>query len=127
MLIFVLVLNLSIASLCWYGVWRIWQLRRALVGVTQALTTAEYSVNQALQSAPELWLAGQVNVQHWHHQYELALLRLQQVRQILTLLGLGQFVWRRYADRNASQSRSPQMSKRPDRSSLQKLRLSRSR
>lgn len=112
MLTFVLMLNLSIAVLCWYGVWRILQLRRALVGVTKALTAAERSVDQVLQTAPESWLQGQVKLYQLQHHYELALLRLQQVRQILTLLGLGQFVWRRYAGEGVMPSRSGQVGRK---------------
>jgi hypothetical protein len=96
MLTGVLILNLLLAGLCWYGVWRIWQLRQALVRATSALTLAERSTHHVLHHAPDAILQGQSKAYELRGQYQQVLLQLQTVKQILTLLGLGQFVWRQY-------------------------------
>ncbi len=106
MLTLVLIFNLAIAGFCWYLVWRIFQLRRALTGAADALILAERHTHRVLQAAPEQWLQGQINTHRLHHQYQFALLRLQQVRQLLTLLGLGRFIWRQYAGKPEASTRS---------------------
>lgn len=96
MLTVVLILNLLIAGLCWYGVWRICQLRQALARATAALTLAERSTYNVLHNAPSVILQGQLKTYQLQSQYQQVLRQLQSVKQILTLLGLGQFVWRQY-------------------------------
>lgn len=92
----VVILNLLIALLCLYVAWRMWQLRRVLAKATDALIAAEHSTHQVLSDAPEFVLRGQGGVAHLRKQYLRAALQLQKAQQILTLLGLGQFVWKRY-------------------------------
>jgi hypothetical protein len=92
----VVILNLLIASLCLYVAWQMWHLRRVLVKATNALIAAEQSTHQVLSSAPRFVLKGQGGVARMRHQYRQAALQLQKAQQILALLGLGQFVWKRY-------------------------------
>lgn len=94
MVTIVVILNGCIACLCWYGVWRIWRLRQALVRVTTALTVAERNTHRVLQDAPDFWEQGQIGTAELRLRYQTLLLRFQQVRQILTLLGFGQLFWR---------------------------------
>lgn len=98
MLTAVLLLNLLIAALCWYVTWRIWQWRRALARATQALTVAERHTYHVLHHAPAAIQQRQNNLQQLRLQYQQVVLRLQQAKQILALLGLGRFVWQLYID-----------------------------
>lgn len=123
MLTVVLVLNLLIAGLCWYVAWRVWQLRRALAKVTAALVVAERCTHQVLQGAPDFLMQGQTGAYQLRNQYQQVLLRLQQVKQILSLLGLGQFVWRQYfrrADFSQLDVNKPEMTYARGRSSRQR-------
>ena len=92
----VVILNLLITLLCLYVAWRMWQLRRVLAKATDALIAAEHSTHKVLNDAPEFVLRGQTGVAHLRKQYLRAAVQLQKAQQILTLLGLGQFVWKRY-------------------------------
>lgn len=96
MVTIVVVLNGCIACLCWYGVWRLWRLRQALVRITAALTVAERNTHRVLQGAPVFWQRGQLGTVELRLRYQTLLLQVQQVRQILTLLGFGQLLWRQF-------------------------------
>lgn len=96
MVAIVLILNMLIAGLCWYGVWRIWQFRQALVRVTAALTLAEQDIKQVLHDASDTLYQGQIGTAQLRQHYQQVLLRLQQVQQVIALLGLGQLAWRQY-------------------------------
>jgi hypothetical protein len=93
MLIVVLILNLLIASCCWFTVWRLWQLRQTLSRVTKALTNAEQHSHTILQAAPVTILHNQSEVAQLRQQYQQALFWVQQVKQIMALWGLGQRIW----------------------------------
>ena len=96
MLTVVLILNLLISGLCWYGVWRVWQWRRFLAQVTQALTVAERNTDRVLQAAPAAFLQGQINSYQLRNQYQQALLQFQRGKRILALWGMCQFLWQQY-------------------------------
>jgi hypothetical protein len=92
----VLVLNGLLALLCLYVAWQIYCWRSILANVADTLTAAERSTQRVLHSAPPAIATGQVGSAHLRQQYRLLTLQLQQVRQILALLGLGQLVWQQY-------------------------------
>jgi hypothetical protein len=94
MVTIVVILNLGIACLCWYGVWHLGRLRQRLVRITAALTVAECHTHRVLQNAPNFWTQGQVGTTGLRLRYQGLLRQFQQLQQILTLLGLGQLVWR---------------------------------
>lgn len=123
MLTVVLILNLLIAGLCWYVVWRVWQLRHALSRVTNALIVAERSTHRVLYQAPEAILRGQSNTYQLRYQYQQVLLQIQKVRQILTLLGLGQMIWRQYRYGWQLSARRQQPSSKPPRNKKRRLSL----
>lgn len=102
----VLIFNVLIALLCLYVAWRVWQLRRALANIANALTVAERSTHNVLANAPNAIGQRQQGIYHLRRQYQQIEVYLQQVQKILSLLGLGQVVWQWYA-RNPSMGRSP--------------------
>lgn len=97
----VLILNMLIAGLCWYGVWRIWQWRRALAKVTAALTLIEQDANQLLFGAVAAVRQGQTGTAQVRQQYQQILVRVQQVQQMVALLGVGRLAWQQYERRFA--------------------------
>lgn len=101
MVIVVLILNVLIALLCFYVAGRVWQLRSALARAADALAIAERYTRRVLSGAPDAILCRQQGVDQLHQQYQRVVLQLQQVERILALLGLGQVVWRWYAQRRS--------------------------
>jgi len=96
MVIVVLILNGLIALLCLYAAWQICRWRSILARAADALTAAERSTHRVLHHAPQAIATGQIGTSQLRQQYRVLSLQLQQVQQILSLLGLGQLVWQQY-------------------------------
>jgi len=116
----VIVINLLIATGCWYVAWRVWKLRSALSKAADALISAERATHRVLSGAPQGIGRGETGVRHLRQQYRLLEVKLLRVQQILKLLGLGQLVWQWYgkklplsmqAPRAASKTGSPKAQK----------------
>lgn len=93
----VLILNGLLVLLCLYATWQVCRWRSILANVADALTAAERSTHRVLHSAPQAIATGQLATTQLQQQYRLLTLQLQQVQQILALLGLGQLAWRQYS------------------------------
>lgn len=106
----VLILNGLIALLCLYGAWQVCRWRSILATAADALIAAERATHRVLHTAPQAIATGQIGSSQLRQQYQLLSLQLQQVQQILSLLGLGQLAWRQYKRKfykpNSSTSRS---------------------
>ncbi|HEY9749028.1 MAG TPA: hypothetical protein V6C63_10135 [Allocoleopsis sp.] len=96
----VVVINLLISIFCLYAAWQIWQLRRTLAQVANALTDYERNTHNVLYGAPPGILQGQKGVRQLRQQYQNLALQLQKVQQILGLVSLGQGVWRKQMRRS---------------------------
>ena len=113
MVTIVVVLNVLISLVCLYVAWQVWNLRRTLVAVVDALTIAERNTYAVLHGAPNAIYKGQLGVHGMRERYQQLELQLQQVQQVLTVLGLLQSLLRpRLRLRsnlalNSSASRSP--------------------
>ena len=94
MLITVLVINLLISLFCLYSAWQIWQLRRTLANVADALTLYERDTHAVLYGAPPAILQGQKGTHALRQQYQRLTMQLQKVQQVLALVSFGQGVWR---------------------------------
>lgn len=92
----VLVLNGLLTLLCLYAAWQVWRWRSILANAADALTAAERVTHRVLRGAPQAIVTGQVGTTQLRQQYRILMLQLQQIQQILALLGLGQFAWRQY-------------------------------
>lgn len=101
----VLILNGLIALVCLYAAWQVCRLRSTLAAIADALTTAERVTHRVLHGAPQAITTGQLGTAQMRQQYRLLTLQLQQVQQVLTLLGMGQLLWRQY-QRNVLSPRS---------------------
>lgn len=97
----VLIFNVALAGLCWYGAWRVWRLRQTFAEIADRLTLAEQQLYHLLHETPSTLLQAQQNTQQWRYQYGIIQGRIQQVQQLMALLGLGRLVWQQYSARSA--------------------------
>lgn len=96
----IVVINLLISCFCFYAAWQIWQLRRTLAQVANALTDYERNTHNVLYGAPVGILYGQKGTHQLRQQYQRLELQLQKVQQVLGLITLGQGVWRTQVKRS---------------------------
>src|SRR4028118_543837 len=115
MLTVVVVLNVLISLLCLYVAWQVWNLRRALAAAADVLTLAERNTHVVLDGAPEAISQGQLGIHGARESYQKLKLQLQKIRQVLTILGLVQNVWRSTRRSRASLLQSRRL-QRPQRS-----------
>jgi hypothetical protein len=95
MVTLVVIFNLVLALLNFYIAWRIWQIRRVLVGVTHTISAAERNTRGGLQGAPRAIAQGEKGTRGLRQQYQRLQLQLERLGQILALIGLGQQILRR--------------------------------
>lgn len=95
MLILVIALNVLIALGCLFVAWQLWQIRRTLSQVADALLIYERNTHDVLYGAPEAILQGQTGTHQLRQQYQTLAPQLQKFQQLLSLLGLGLSLWQR--------------------------------
>lgn len=93
----VIVTNIVIAAGCWYAVWHLWQLRKTLAGVADALASYERTCYDGLHPSPDAILIAQRGTRSLRQQYRQLELQLEQVQKLLGVLGFGQLLWRQRA------------------------------
>ena len=86
MLIAVLMINLLLTLLCWWAIWRLWQVRQQLAEATQQLSWAK-SQAQSLQDFSATLTQRQQSLQESRQRYRQLLLYFRQGQQLLGLLG----------------------------------------
>lgn len=91
----VVVINTLIALLLFYVAWQVRQLRPRLTRIADKLIAVERSTQAALQRAPNAMTRGQTGIQKLRQGNEPMQLKIQRVRQVLSLLGIGQQIWQR--------------------------------
>ncbi len=96
MVIVVVIINMLISLMLFYLAWRVWQFKRRLVKIAAILTAADRSTHAVLNRAPNAIYQGQQNVHNLGQTQQALELQIQQVRQIFSLLMVGQQVWLRY-------------------------------
>lgn len=95
MITLVITFNLLLALGCFYLAWKVWQFRRAVATTADVLLLAEKNTHAVLHGAPDAILKGQMGTHQLRQSYQRLEPQYQQVRRALTLLSLGQTVWRR--------------------------------
>ena len=95
MLIAIVLVNTFLALVLFYVAWQLQRLRRWLARMADRLTAYDRSTQAALRGTPDAIYLGQQGI-HRLRQRQPPDVRLQRVRQVLTLLGLGQQVWQRF-------------------------------
>lgn len=96
MVTIVVVINTLIAMMLLYVAWRVRLLRRRLKRIADTLIAAERSTHAVLHPAPNAIYRGQQGIHKLRQGKEPLQLKIQRVRQVLSLLGLGQQLWRRF-------------------------------
>lgn len=96
MIIIVVVINTLISLMLLYLAWVLWQLKQKIAFVGDRLTDYERCSYELLYKAPENLYLAQTGVQQLRQGNQTLQLQLQQLRQIVSILLLGQRTWRRY-------------------------------
>ncbi len=91
----VVVINTLIALILLYVAWKLRQLQQRIRRVVDKLTEIESKIYALLHKAPDAIAKGQMGIHKLRQGNEPLQLKLQRVRQILILFGLGQQAWRR--------------------------------
>lgn len=99
MVMLVVVINTLISLILLYAAWRVWKLKHLLAFVANRLTAYERATHGALKNAPENIYTSQQAIYNLRQSNLGVQMQIQQVRQIISLLLLGQQTWRRYFGR----------------------------
>jgi chromosome condensin MukBEF ATPase and DNA-binding subunit MukB len=105
MVTLVVIINTIISLILLYVAWRVWKLKQVLASVANNLTAYERATYAALHNTPEAIYSSQEKIHNLRQGNQNLQLQLQQVRQIISLLLLGQQTWRRYSGQLGSKSR----------------------
>ena len=92
----VVILNILISLLLLYGAWLLWKLKQRIAFIADKFTLYEKCSQTLLSQAPENLDITKQNIHNLRLTNQSLQLKIQQVRQILSLLLLGQRVGRRY-------------------------------
>jgi predicted negative regulator of RcsB-dependent stress response len=95
MVTIVVLINTFISLILIYVAWRIWQLRLRLLKIANALTNYERCSHAILHGAPTAIYTRQQNIKNLRSGNQSLQLQIEQVRQIVSLLSMGQQFWRR--------------------------------
>jgi hypothetical protein len=95
MVVVVVAINLLIALVLLYVAWRIRQLKRRIVRITDKIIAIERSIHLSLNGAPDRIMKGQRGLYNLRQPDRPLVLKLQQLQRALTLFGLGQQIWQR--------------------------------
>jgi hypothetical protein len=92
----VVVINVFISLILLYVAWRVQRLKTRLTRIANIFIAAERSTHAVLPGAPQAFYTSQQNVHNLRQKDQPPQLQIQRLRQILSLVTLGQQVWRRY-------------------------------
>jgi hypothetical protein len=96
MLTFVVLTNTLISLTLLYIAWRLRKIKQRVARIADFFTAAEKRTHLLLIQAPQTLSEGQQNIYQLRHRHQLLKLQIQQVRQVFSLLVMGQRVWLRY-------------------------------
>jgi hypothetical protein len=102
MLTGVLIVNLLISLVCFYIAAKVWKVRRILERFETRIAAMNRCTSTILTQSPDFLGNRQQAVRQWRRNYLQLELQLQQVQQLLGLLGLGRRLWRRCVKRSRS-------------------------
>jgi hypothetical protein len=96
----VIIINLLISLVCFYIAVKVWQVRRILEGFETRISAINRCSSNILTQSPEFLVKRQQAARQLRRNYLQLELQLQQVQQLLGLLGLGKRLWRRRVKRS---------------------------
>ncbi|AFY44957.1 hypothetical protein [Nostoc sp. PCC 7107] len=92
----VVIINILISLLLFYIAWQIWRLKRRIAFITDRLTFYEKCSQTLLSQTPQNLDISQQNLHNLRLNNQSLQFKIQQVRQIVNLLLLGQRLGKRY-------------------------------
>lgn len=96
MVTIVVIFNLIIALVLLYVAGRVWLLRQKLKRINNTLIALERSTQAALVGTPNAIYQGQTGIYQLKERNEPLQLQIQRMKQVLSLLAIGQQVWQRF-------------------------------
>ncbi len=95
MLTAVVIINLLISAVCFYIAAKAWKIRRTIARFEIGITAIERCSSNVLSTSPDFFANRQQGARQLRRRYQQLELQLQQVQQLLGLLGLGRMLWSR--------------------------------
>ncbi|MEG4089222.1 hypothetical protein [Microcoleus sp. Pol12B4] len=95
MLSAVVIINLLISVVCFYIAAKVWKIRRTIARLELRIAAMERCSSNVLSTSPDFLGKRQQGTCQLRRRYQQLELQLQQVQQLLGLLGLGRMLWSR--------------------------------
>ncbi len=95
MLSAVVIINLLISLVCFYIAAKVWKIRRTIALFEIRIAAIELCCSNVLSTSPDFFANRQQGARQLRRRYQQLELQLQQVQQLLGLLGLGRMLWSR--------------------------------
>jgi hypothetical protein len=95
MLTAVVIINLMISLVCFYIAARVWKIRRTIARFEVRIAAIERCSSNVLAKSPNFFAKRQQGAHQLRRNYQQLESQLQQVQQLLGLLGLGRMLWLR--------------------------------
>ena len=102
MVVTIIIINVLIASILLYAARRIWLLRRRFQRLNNTLIAVNHSTGAALSGTPNAIYKGQMGIYQLKQRNEPLQIQIQRVRQVLSLLSVGQQAWQRFSFPNTA-------------------------
>ncbi len=102
MVVTIVIINVLIALLLLYIARRVWLLRQKLQRLNNKLIAINRSTGAALAGTPNAIYTGQRGIYQLKQRNEPLQIQMQRVRQILSLLSVGQQAWQRFSFPNTN-------------------------
>ena len=96
MVIGVVIINTVISLVLLYVAWQVWQFKQRLANIANRLTAAERCTHAVLDKAPSNISIRQQNIHNLRQGNQSIQVQIKQVRQIFSLLLVGQQIHKRY-------------------------------
>ncbi|MEG3937905.1 hypothetical protein QT995_07045 [Microcoleus sp. S36b_A3] len=93
MLTGVVIINLLISIVCFYIAARVWKIRRTIALLEFRIAAIDRCSSNVLGKSPDFFAKRQQGAHQLRRNYQQLELQLQQVRQLLGLVGLGRMLW----------------------------------
>ncbi|MEG4498784.1 hypothetical protein QUB05_16090 [Microcoleus sp. F10-C6] len=97
MLSAVVIINLLISLVCFYIAAKVWKIRRTIARLEIRIAAIERCSSNVLGMSPDFFANRQQGTHQLRLRYQQLEMQLQQVQQLLGLLGLGRMLWSRRA------------------------------
>ncbi|MBU7583876.1 MAG: hypothetical protein KAF91_13355 [Nostoc sp. TH1S01] len=98
----VVIINTLISLVLFYIAWQVWQIKGRIAWITDRLTAYEKCSQTLLSQAPQNLDISQQNIRNLRQRNQSLQFKLQQVRQIVSLLLLGQRLGKGYISQSKS-------------------------